>query len=609
MGQLAWWRVDLAFVAELMARVVELEATRNPRAIGVATIARAVVADLAGNDAAVLAELATLDTSVLDPAWSIMAGFLRGMVHLDIGEPGAACAIVDELLPSSDPAMRYILDALQLRAWWSMGRVEEVLDGIPEVMAAAKRSGNAYNMYLGGILASIAYSQAGDVVGAQTCLDDALAVAPPPLVGTLSVHSAVATASLELATGGEEAAAHTLQQAMAGYGLDRGQDRHSWRQMLPLSYVLVPEARTYWDTQPLRGYLRVARDLAAAVVAVREGDADSQLRTLTVPDPSLVRGVLHHRFAAELAVALAVIGRSEGRSLLDALGQPGRTAVRDVAAAQPHWTKPAKALLATVPSPPPRRSHLAVLGPLELHRDGPGGEEVVDPDVRRRRVQALLAFLVGHRRTNRAAIVAALWPDLDERSAGNNLGVTLNHLLRVLEPWRDTGEPAFLVRVDGPSVQLVTGEHLGIDVDLFDDHLTAAARAEADGTPSLALQHDLAAVDLYRGDLHDDVPEADWLVLEREHYRSRFVRAAVRAGQLLLGRGDAERAQEVAHRALTVDQWSEDAYAVLVGAALAGGDRSGAHRLLQRCHGALEEMGASPSPATQQLARRLLGEA
>jgi DNA-binding SARP family transcriptional activator len=164
------------------------------------------------------------------------------------------------------------------------------------------------------------------------------------------------------------------------------------------------------------------------------------------------------------------------------------------------------------------------------------------------------------------------------------------------------------VRVEGPTVHLVTGEHLSIDVDLFDHHLAAAAGAEADGTPSLALRHDLAAVDLYRGDLHDDVPPAEWFLLEREHYRGRFVRAAVRAGQLLLGRGDPEQAQAVAHRALTVDQWSEDAYAVLVGAALARGDRSGAHRLLQRCREALDEMGATPSPATQQLARRLAGD-
>ena len=607
MGMLAWWQVDLVTVAELMTRVVELEATGNPRAAGVASIARAVVADLAGDDAAVLGELASLDPTVLDPAWTILAGFLQGLIHLDLGEPEPALAIVEALLPTADPAMRYILDALRLRAWWSLGRVHEVLAGIPPVMAEAKRSGNAYNLYLGGILASIAYSHAGDVAAAQGCLDDAMAVAPPPSVGRLSAHSAVATASLELATGGEAAACHTLQQALADHGIDRGQDRHSWRQALPLSYVLLPEARTYWDARPLHGYLRTGRDLAAAVVAVREGDGGNRLRSLTVPEPSVVRGILHHRFAAELAVALAVTGRSEGRTLLDALGPPGRACVRAIADARPRQAKPVKALLAAVPAPPPRPTHLSVLGPLALHRDGPDGEEVIDPDLRRRRVQALLAFLVGHRRTNRAAVAAALWPDLDERSAGNNLGVTLNHLLRVLEPWRDSGEPAYLVRVDGPSVQLVSGEHLAIDVDRFDAHLAAAARAEADGTPSLALDHDLAAVALYRGDLHEELPEAEWFALDREHYRSRFVGAAVRAGQLLVGRRDIEQARAVAHRALAVDPYAEAAYAVLVGAALSGGDRSGARRLLERCQAQLAELGADLSPATRQLARRLRG--
>jgi DNA-binding SARP family transcriptional activator len=609
MGMLAWWRVDLAEVAELMTRVVELEATGNPRAVGVATIARAVVADLAGNDAAVLGELSSLDPEVVDPAWSILAGFLQGLVHLDLGEPEPACAVVDDLLPTADPAMRYILDALRLRAWWSLGRVDDVLAGIPPVMAAAKRSGNAYNLYLGGILASIAYSHAGDVGAAQGCLDDAMAVAPPPSAGRLSVHSAIATASLELAIGGEDAATDMLEEAAAVHGIDRGQDRHSWRQALSLSYVLLPGTRRHWDEMPLRGYLRVARDLGAAVVAVREGDAGHRLRALEVPEPGFVRGVLHHRFGSELALALAAIGRSEGRTLLDALGPPGRSVVRALAGAGPRQARAAKALLAAVPAPPPRHTHLAVLGPLVLRRDGPDGDEVLDPDLRRRRVQALLAFLVGHRRTNRAAITAALWPDLDERSAGNNLGVTLNHLLRALEPWRDSGEPAYLVRVDGPSVQLVSGEHLAVDVDLFDTHLAAAARAEADGTPSLALQHDLAAVDLYRGDLHEEVPEVEWLVLDREHYRSRFVGAAVRAGQLLLGRGDAEQAGAVAHRALAVDRFAEDAYAVLVGAALARGDRSGARRMLERCRTALHEIGADLSAPTERLARRLPGAA
>ena len=171
------------------------------------------------------------------------------------------------------------------------------------------------------------------------------------------------------------------------------------------------------------------------------------------------------------------------------------------------------------------------------------------------------------------------------------------------------GEPAYLVRLEGNVVELIAGEHLRIDVDEFDAHVAAAARAESDGAPSLALEHHLAAAELYRDDLYVDLPEADWFALEREHYRSRFVASAVRAGELLLGRGDVDAAEAVAQRALAVDRWSEPAYAVLVGGALARGDRSAALRLLERGIAMLVDLGAQPSAATEQLRRRVIGEA
>jgi DNA-binding SARP family transcriptional activator len=242
---------------------------------------------------------------------------------------------------------------------------------------------------------------------------------------------------------------------------------------------------------------------------------------------------------------------------------------------------------------------------MTLRRDGPDGEIAADPELRRSRLRALLAFLVTHRQTTRPAVAAALWPDLDERAAVNNLGVTLNLLRRVLEPWRHSGEPPFLLRLDGQVLRLVTGEHLRLDVDEFDGHRAAATQAEADGVPSLALEHDLAAVDLYRGDLFADLVDAEWSGLDREHYRIHFVSAAVRAGQLLLGRGDPDRAEAVARRALAIDRWAEEAYAVLVGAAIARSDRAGAHRMLNHCFDALEELGAQPSAATRSLRLRL----
>jgi DNA-binding SARP family transcriptional activator len=158
-------------------------------------------------------------------------------------------------------------------------------------------------------------------------------------------------------------------------------------------------------------------------------------------------------------------------------------------------------------------------------------------------------------------------------------------------------------------VRLVTGDHLRVDTDQFDDHLAAAAQAEADAAPSVVLAHTRAAVDLYRGHLYADLPEAGWFALTREHYRTRFVHAAVRASQLLLGHGDGDEAELLARRALSVDPWAEDAHAILIGASLARGDRSTAHRQLARCLESLTDLGLDPSDSIQQLRRRLQGPA
>lgn len=103
--------------------------------------------------------------------------------------------------------------------------------------------------------------------------------------------------------------------------------------------------------------------------------------------------------------------------------------------------------------------------------------------------------------------------------------------------------PPYLIRLDGPTVALMTGPYLRVDIDDFDEHLKLAARAETEGTPSIALQHHIAATDLYRDDFLIDVPEAHWIDLDRAHYRTRFVATTTRAAELLVGHGDTERAE------------------------------------------------------------------
>jgi DNA-binding SARP family transcriptional activator len=338
------------------------------------------------------------------------------------------------------------------------------------------------------------------------------------------------------------------------------------------------------------------------VAAGRDPEVPDPLSELRASDLAIARGVLPLRFATELGVRLHQLSRAEGAALVDALGPLGRARVRELTSSSDTGVaSAARSLLGSVPATPTTSLSIDVLGPVRVCR---GGEETHDSALRRDRVRSLLAFLLLNRETTRSALTAALWPDFDDRSGANNLRVTLNHLAGLLEPERAEGEAPYYLRSDGSSLRFVT-RAAAIDLDRFYDEIALARGAEADGAPSVALGHHLTAVDLYRGPLFTDVPDAEWMDLAREQARSRFVTSAVRGAELLHASGDPDRAAEYAKRAIAEDPWSEPAHCVLVESALSAGDRSAAVRLLDRCREMLRELGVEPSEQTQGLGRRL----
>jgi LuxR family transcriptional regulator, maltose regulon positive regulatory protein len=605
LGQVAWWRADLGLLAGLLPRVVELEAEGHPLARALAGLGQAVVADMTVGDDDVLAHLDAIEPGVFDDAWEAMAAWLRATTLAGGGRPEESLGVFDAIPPIPDPAFQLNVEGARLEALWALGQVDEVVAAAPSITDGLRTAGVLQFVLVSLAETAFVLAWVGDVEGARGLVERVRRTEGDADVGQ-SARLAVAEAAMLVAAGDEPAAAALLEGAIAVHGLDSGIDRRAWRRGLALTYVLVPSARERWDAAELRGHVAEARTLARAVVALRDaGEVRRSLRDLDLSDMSRVRAALPHRFAVELALGLDAAGRSEGPALLEALGPRGRQAIRAEAATRTQRARLAKSLLAAVPAPPADRTEIAVLGPLVLARNG---EPVTDGDLRRERVRALLAFLVGHRTTSRAAIMAALWPDLDDRAAANNLRVTMTYLLRVLEPWRSAREPAFHIRVDGQTVRLGSSDWLRIDVDRFDEHVDGAARAEADGTPSLALEHNLAAVALYRGEAYEGVADADWIALEREHFRRRFVAAATRAGELLVARGDVDNAERAARRAIDVDPWAEDAYAVLVSVALARGDGPAARRTLDRVLAALADLEVEPSEETRRLRRRVRSE-
>ena len=604
LARLGWFRQDRSALGpELGLRVVELAAAGHARAQALAAFGRAVLADIAGDDEAVLSALADVETGALGPSWEVMAGWLYGMVQLGTGDTAAARGWVERLGPSDDPALRITLEGLRLRTLWAEGNVDEVLRDAPAAIEVVRRASIGSHLHLVLTNSSVLFAYAGDLAQAQRCLDEGTAAAPPHPSGQPPARTMLATAALQVARGDEDNATATLQAAIATHGLDRGVDRRGWRHLLALTYVLIPESRPHWQNASLSGYLVTVRQLAQAVVTARAGTNLERLSALQLPAHGAIRSALPVPLAVELAAGVHDLGRPEGAQLLEALGPTGRTAARALVATDNRLRRPTRALLASLPAPPPHTVRLAVLGPLRLQRL-PDGQDISSPDLRRRRVLELLAFLVIRPTTTRGAIYAALWPDLPEHAATNNLSVTLNHLLGGIEPWRTPGEASYFLRLDRIHVRLVTDANLRTDIDEFHHELQEAHRHETDGAPSIALGHLLAAVDLYRGDLFADLT-SPWIALDRERHRSRFLLAATRAAQLLTARGDDEHAERIAHRALDIDPLNEPAHTALVTAALHQGDHVAALEYLQRCLTALHDLGMQPSPATRQLRRRI----
>jgi DNA-binding SARP family transcriptional activator len=245
-----------------------------------------------------------------------------------------------------------------------------------------------------------------------------------------------------------------------------------------------------------------------------------------------------------------------------------------------------------------------VLGPAVLER---GGEAVSHPDWRRERVRSLLLLLVARRLVTREAAATALWPELDAEAGPKNLRVTLGYLLKVMEPEREPNAASWFVRTRGDLLEL-SDEGLEVDAWEMERLLDQARAAEAAGAASAALPAYEAALALWRGDYLTDVYD-DWAVPERDRLRARFLAASVRAGELLLARGDIDRALLMGTRALEAEPWSEMAHRLVLAAHVARGDRASARRALDRCYQALDELGVEPEPATVVFERAIVDPA
>ena len=295
----------------------------------------------------------------------------------------------------------------------------------------------------------------------------------------------------------------------------------------------------------------------------------------------------------ELACRRHGLGADDGQRLaawlIDHVGDGAREELRRLAAGRDtRLTEPASALLARLPVEPAEHLEIAVLGPLEIRRDGQRTDPV---ELRRARVRELLSMLVVEPNLRRERAIDLLWPDLDADAGNRNLRVTLAHLRRLIEPSRPSGEAGFHLRADSVTIRLFDSPKL--TVDLWELHRLAddAARARIDGDIHGAVALLEAATSRWRSTPLTDLDRLSGFDADVEAARLRQVSSLLVLGELRLTRGDADGALGAADRALAIDPYREQAHRLAIAANVQRRDPGGIAAAVRRVTDLLDELG------------------
>jgi LuxR family transcriptional regulator, maltose regulon positive regulatory protein len=227
-----------------------------------------------------------------------------------------------------------------------------------------------------------------------------------------------------------------------------------------------------------------------------------------------------------------------------------------------------------------------------------------------RSTRALRLFLLLLRRRFRWVatdeIVEALWPGVEPEKGRNNLVQTVYLLRKTLQPELRQAKLSRYVLSRPDACRLEPGRAFAYDVQQFEDCLTRAQGTERTGQRDAAERLLREAIELYQGDLLEELPYEELVAEERERLRERLLGAVTRLLSLLEGSRRQGEIVPLCTLGLSRDPYREEFHAHLISHHLAAGNRADAlacyhqyERLLRR------DLGLLPSARMQALAERI----
>ncbi len=246
------------------------------------------------------------------------------------------------------------------------------------------------------------------------------------------------------------------------------------------------------------------------------------------------------------------------------------------------------------------RIAIRCFGTFEITIDG----RTIDPTtIPRRRVLQLLKILaVNHKCfVPRDMLMEWLWPDSDVGNRITQFYVIVHELRRLLDPGNDPRQSRTIVR-DGERYRLVLSDSVWLDIAEFEQAVERGKQAEAAGDSLAAVNAYSRAAELYRGDLLQDEPYAEWCWDAREQLRESCLFALQRLAFFWSRDNRWDASVSALRRALELDNLRENLHRDLMYALWALGRRADAVRQFAECARLLREhLNLEPSKETLQL--------
>jgi predicted ATPase/DNA-binding SARP family transcriptional activator/DNA-binding CsgD family transcriptional regulator len=204
----------------------------------------------------------------------------------------------------------------------------------------------------------------------------------------------------------------------------------------------------------------------------------------------------------------------------------------------------------------------------------------------------LLALAPGHA-LHRERVTDVLWPDLDAKSAANNL----HRVLHTVRGALGDSQPAAsrLVQLRGEMLVLCPGDQLWVDVEVFE---SAAGTARRSREPEAYR----AAIELYAGELLPEDRYEEWTQQRREELRQSHLALLIELARVHEEREEYEPAIQALGRVAYEEPAREETHASLMRLYALSGRRHEAILQYERLREALREaLGAQPRPASLRL--------